>query len=145
MKYVLFIVFIATGAVFGHPGGLSELGGHTNRDTGEYHFHRGELAGMTFDSVADALAFSAAEWVWDTSVTVDSAESYRILEVNKGASRCRVVFRSNDADLLIFNSIEYCWHRTMADDLRVISRQGGSEQVNPDGPERFRRIIQGTP
>ena len=37
-----------------HGGGLDSLGCHNDRKRGEYHCHRGELAGRTFASRAEA-------------------------------------------------------------------------------------------
>jgi len=34
------IVAVSLGVVLAHPGGLDKKGGHFNRKTGEYHFHR---------------------------------------------------------------------------------------------------------
>ena len=46
---------IAAGEVaHAHGGGLDSLGCHNDRKRGEYHCHRGELAGQTFASKADA-------------------------------------------------------------------------------------------
>ena len=39
-----------------HRGGLDGHGGHHDRKQGNYHFHRGPLAGRTFASKAEALA-----------------------------------------------------------------------------------------
>jgi hypothetical protein len=38
-----------------HSGGLDAHGGHNDRKAGNYHFHRGPLAGQTYASKADAL------------------------------------------------------------------------------------------
>jgi len=40
---------------FGHGGGLDSLGCHNDRSKGNYHCHRGPLAGQTFPSKAEAL------------------------------------------------------------------------------------------
>ena len=37
-----------------HGGGLDSLGCHNDRNRGEYHCHRNELAGRTFASKAEA-------------------------------------------------------------------------------------------
>ena len=39
-----------------HGGGLDAHDGHHNRKQGNYHFHRGPLAGQTFANKAEALA-----------------------------------------------------------------------------------------
>ena len=46
---------VATVALFGHGGGLDANGGHNDRKAGNYHFHRGPLAGKTFASKSEAL------------------------------------------------------------------------------------------
>lgn len=38
---VLMGVFLSYGIAFAHSGGLDSKGGHYNRKTGEYHYHRG--------------------------------------------------------------------------------------------------------
>ena len=38
---VLIGVFLSSGTAFAHSGGLDSKGGHYNRKTGEYHYHRG--------------------------------------------------------------------------------------------------------
>ena len=46
-KITLTIIFslVISGQAFGHGGGLDAQGGHTNRKTGEYHYHRGPSKG----------------------------------------------------------------------------------------------------
>ena len=51
-------------------------GGHNNRKVGNYHFHKGPLAGQTFDSKAEAI--SALNHV--KSKESDPAPSTRQLE-----------------------------------------------------------------
>lgn len=41
--FVLFSLFVAFGAI-AHPGGLDANGGHIDRKTGIYHYHRGTNA-----------------------------------------------------------------------------------------------------
>ncbi len=38
-----------------HGGGMDGYGGHNNRKAGNYHFHKGPLAGRAFDSKAEAI------------------------------------------------------------------------------------------
>ena len=44
-----------SGQALAHGGGLDAYGGHHNRKQGNYHFHRGPLAGQTFAGKAEAL------------------------------------------------------------------------------------------
>lgn len=44
-------VFLVSGTAFAHPGGLDSKGGHYNRKTGEYHYHRGSGAAVTKASI----------------------------------------------------------------------------------------------
>ena len=39
---------------YSHGGGLDSQGGHHDRKSGGYHFHRGPLAGRSFSSKSDA-------------------------------------------------------------------------------------------
>ena len=39
-----------------HGGQTDGHGGHNNRKAGNYHFHKGPLAGRTFDAKAEAIA-----------------------------------------------------------------------------------------
>lgn len=39
-SYFVLLIFIFPTLVFSHPGGLDKNGGHTNKKTGEYHYHR---------------------------------------------------------------------------------------------------------
>ena len=39
-----------------HGGGMDGYGGHNNRKAGNYHFHKGPLAGRTYDSKAEGIA-----------------------------------------------------------------------------------------
>ena len=38
---ILMSIFLIPGVSFAHSGGLDSKGGHYNRKTGEYHYHRG--------------------------------------------------------------------------------------------------------
>ncbi|MGX6592718.1 YHYH domain-containing protein [Cetobacterium ceti] len=40
MKNIIILFFILSIASFSHPGRLDANGGHWNRKTGEYHYHR---------------------------------------------------------------------------------------------------------
>ena len=42
--------------MLGHDGGIDGNGGHNDRKAGNYHFHRGPLAGRTYSSKTAALA-----------------------------------------------------------------------------------------
>ena len=44
---LLAIFFSAAAASHAHPGGLDQYGGHFDRKTGEYHYHKGPNAGKT--------------------------------------------------------------------------------------------------
>ena len=41
---ILMSIFLIPGVAFAHSGGLDSKGGHYNRKTGEYHYHRGSGA-----------------------------------------------------------------------------------------------------
>ncbi len=49
------IVLLLAGSAFAHGGGIDGYGGHNNRKAGNYHFHRGPLAGRTFSSKEEAI------------------------------------------------------------------------------------------
>jgi hypothetical protein len=55
LALVLLLSF-PTNGVFAHGGGLDSYGGHNDRKRGNYHFHRGPLAGKSFASKTDAMA-----------------------------------------------------------------------------------------
>ncbi len=56
------LVVLYAGPAAAHGGGLDDLGCHHNRQAGGYHCHRGDLAGLTFESKAEAIdAFTAFE------------------------------------------------------------------------------------
>lgn len=50
------MVVCSPSLAFSHGGGLDGMGGHNNRKLGEYHFHRGPLAGQSFSSKAEAAS-----------------------------------------------------------------------------------------
>ncbi len=49
------MILLLSGAAFAHGGGIDGYGGHNNRKAGNYHFHRGPLAGQTFGSKEEAV------------------------------------------------------------------------------------------
>ena len=51
---VSFVTAAACELAHAHGGGLDRLGCHNDRNRGEYHCHRNELAGRTFASKAEA-------------------------------------------------------------------------------------------
>ena len=51
---VSFVTVASGEIVYAHGGGLDSLGCHRDRKRDEYHCHRGELAGQTFASKAEA-------------------------------------------------------------------------------------------
>ncbi len=51
---VSFVTAAACELAHAHGGGLDSLGCHNDRNRGEYHCHRNELAGRTFASKAEA-------------------------------------------------------------------------------------------
>ena len=55
-----------------HGGGLDSDGGHNNRQSGGYHFHRGPLAGQSFGDKTSALR--ALRGVKDGSPTKTEAD-----------------------------------------------------------------------
>jgi hypothetical protein len=40
VRIIAFLILIPATFSFSHPGGLDANGGHTNRKTGDYHYHR---------------------------------------------------------------------------------------------------------
>lgn len=42
---LLFIITVGTSTTYAHGGRLDKNGGHYNRKTGEYHYHRGHSSG----------------------------------------------------------------------------------------------------
>lgn len=52
LPVLLLLVFASV--ALGHPGGLDANGGHTNRKTGEYHYHRGPNAGQSKGTTSTA-------------------------------------------------------------------------------------------
>ncbi|TMA93741.1 MAG: hypothetical protein E6J74_17145 [Deltaproteobacteria bacterium] len=70
MKYALAIVQLAFGLglflcaitpAYPHGGGLDVYGCHHNRKAGGYHYHRGLLAGQSFDSQDEVLRKLSAD------------------------------------------------------------------------------------
>ncbi len=57
---VSFLTVAAVEFAHEHGGGLDSLGCHNDRKRGEYHCHRGELAGRTFASKVEAEKALAA-------------------------------------------------------------------------------------
>lgn len=61
MKRILLLTIAAcmavsvTGSAFAHPGRTDSQGGHTDRDTGEYHFHHGYPAHQHEDRDGDGV------------------------------------------------------------------------------------------
>ncbi|MBI4461187.1 MAG: YHYH domain-containing protein [Acidobacteria bacterium] len=51
---ILFFLIVAASAAYPHGGGLDSLGCHNDRKNGDYHCHRGPLAGRSFSSKAEA-------------------------------------------------------------------------------------------
>ena len=51
---ITFSFAVAGELAYAHGGGLDSLGCHNDRKQGEYHCHRGELAGQSFASKAEA-------------------------------------------------------------------------------------------
>lgn len=69
-----------------HPGRLDELGCHNDRTAGDYHCHRGSLAGRHFASkrqVLAALGFNPDKYVSPTRIKRDHAQR-RKFEVMTG-------------------------------------------------------------
>ena len=52
---VLSITFAPIDIARSHGGGLDSLGCHHDRKRGDYHCHRGDLAGRSFSSKSEAL------------------------------------------------------------------------------------------
>ena len=52
---VLGLALAASVPAFSHGGGIDSYGGHNDRVSGGYHFHRGPLAGRSYASKAAAL------------------------------------------------------------------------------------------
>ena len=50
------ILAVSPALSLAHGGGFDSLGCHNDRRAGEYHCHRGDLAGQTFESKAEAQA-----------------------------------------------------------------------------------------
>ena len=55
LAFCLAALLALSGQALAHGGGLDAHGGHHNRKQGNYHFHRGPLAGQTFADKAEAL------------------------------------------------------------------------------------------
>lgn len=69
-----------------HGGGLDSLGCHHDRKRGGYHCHRGELAGQSFASKADALkAVNAQQKPREESRAEDNEE--RTVYVTKSGKK----------------------------------------------------------
>ena len=49
----LLLALAGTALLLAHGGGLDSQGGHNDRKSGNYHFHRGPLSGQTFSSRED--------------------------------------------------------------------------------------------
>lgn len=54
---ILFLaLFCLPVTVYAHPGDTDGMGGHTDRDTGEYHYHHGYPAHDHYDIDGDGVA-----------------------------------------------------------------------------------------
>ena len=53
---LLTLALLCAYSILAHGGGLDAYGGHYNRKSGGYHFHRGRLAGQHFTDKAAAVA-----------------------------------------------------------------------------------------
>lgn len=62
-KYLLLLIFIVSSPhlSFAHGGGLDANGGHYNRRSGEYHYHRRQPAQMSPPSSVQKTSKSSAE------------------------------------------------------------------------------------
>ena len=55
LAFCLAALLALNGQALAHGGGLDAYDGHHHRKQGNYHFHRGPLAGQTFAGKAEAL------------------------------------------------------------------------------------------
>jgi len=53
--FIAVLILLLASNAFAHGGGLDKYGGHNDRKRGEYHFHRGPLAGQHFLSKEEAI------------------------------------------------------------------------------------------
>lgn len=53
--FIAVLMLLLASSAFAHGGGIDEYGGHNNLVSGEYHFHRGPLAGQRFQSKEEAI------------------------------------------------------------------------------------------
>lgn len=105
-----------------HGGGLDSLGCHHNRKAGGYHCHRGELAGRSFSSKADALKALEKVESKKESQKVSTAEQ------PKATAAWRTVVRAVDGDTIELDGGER---------VRLIGVDT-PETVHPEKPvERF--------
>ncbi|MCI0723060.1 MAG: YHYH domain-containing protein [Acidobacteria bacterium] len=75
IAFSLLALSVLAASVLSHGGGLDSLGCHHDRKRGGYHCHRGDLAGRSFGSKADALkALSARQKPQENSREEDTEE-----------------------------------------------------------------------
>jgi endonuclease YncB( thermonuclease family) len=91
--FVLVLLVPSLGAA--HSGGLDKYGCHHNTTTGDYHCHRGVLAGHHFSSQEAMLAALAAE-----------RDAARAAKTSLPAPQVRTVTRVVDGDTLILHGGE---------------------------------------
>ena len=84
-------VMLTAGPLHVHSGGLDIHGCHDDRINGGYHYHRGPLAGQSFESQQKMLAVQEAlnqepndhpEWVQPPRPSKKAPETYTILRAS---------------------------------------------------------------
>lgn len=81
---VLLAASLFSSVVLSHGGGLDSLGCHHNRKLGGYHCHRGELAGQSFASKADALKVLNAKQKPQEDTRAEDKEERTVLVTKSG-------------------------------------------------------------
>jgi hypothetical protein len=105
---MLCLAILLPGICFGHGGGLDSNGGHNNRKTGEYHYHRQTSTSSTPTSKPNRTVSPKKEIKSSTAVPFSPpataersrkiAEYFRVSNENVGALSPNILIHPRDVD-----------------------------------------------
>ena len=114
MLFVIVVTLVASIYQFagGHPGGLDTNGGHYNRKTGEYHYHRG--GGSTPPSQSPSsikhedptTSVESISTISETEKTAKINDYFRAANENVGALACDVQIHERDVNEATKSSVK---------------------------------------